>query len=848
MSDDRDRFARARELFTGALAHEGAARDRFLADACRGDAPLLDEVLALLAQHSLDGQHFEPPAWREPADVPERIGPYRVLGLVGQGGMGIVYRARRLDGPPDAPPVALKVLQAGALGPQFERRLQREADVLRRLDHPGIARLLEAGGADGAPFLAMEFVEGVSLTRWRVEQDPPVADRIRLLAELCDAVHAAHDRGVVHRDLKPENILVTADGRPRVLDFGIARLSDADLPAQTLMTQTWQLLGTIRYMSPEQAAGGPAEVDARTDVYALGVIGCELLTGRLPYDLSRLSTPRALLEITTAVPRSLGGELPAPFGALEAVLLHALEKQPADRYATAAALAADLRLVLDGRGPDLRRPGPRARLVRHWRTHPRFRRLAVWLPLAAAAVAVAILATLPSRLPPAVSWAHLYTELEEADRLRHKADASRADFEAAAAVFLRARTELVQLPARPYTIDLHRYIKWRLGEIHYFLGARGHDLAELELARGYWQDARMSAWERGTPLGIDSLAVIRPRVLRLGRHHPTAGVGYTFAAMAGLRAPATNWLEAAKAQDAAREICAEGPGDYHTPEVHALDGAGDLTSTLLDLGGCCVARGAVLDSVPMIREGLAWVRSAAARATIESAEGRTMLHRALGTAYLELAERGAGAAALDSAATHLDRARDLCDPSAGRAYWLLYRIRARLDVARAGAAAGAPERLRALRQARTELAASLAPLEAGTDDLERAESLADRAGVEAALALALPSTQRLATADSLLAAAARLLEPARLAVPWAEYQRRTAEAAAARWRLTGDEAARQRARDALDSARAVVPRLESPSLHRRLDGIGRELAAGRDAGEDRGDGGNAGRQGNEASG
>ncbi|MBK9305038.1 MAG: protein kinase [bacterium] len=144
----------------------------------------------------------------------------------------VVYRAQATSGGATAPIVALKALRPGVVTTQLEQRFRREVAVLRRLDHPGIARLLDAGSADGSPYLAMEFVEGLTLTRWRIEVDPPVADRLRLLAELCDAAEYAHQQGVIHRDPKPENILVTAAGRPKVLDFA-SRGSPTPTPAQT---------------------------------------------------------------------------------------------------------------------------------------------------------------------------------------------------------------------------------------------------------------------------------------------------------------------------------------------------------------------------------------------------------------------------------------------------------------------------------------------------------------------------------------------------------------------------------------------------------------------------------------
>jgi serine/threonine protein kinase len=263
--------------------------------------------------------------------------------------------------------VALKVLRTGLGNTNLERRFRREIEVLRRLDHPGIARLLDAGTDEtGAPWLATEYIDGVTLNRWRVETESTTEQRVLLLAELCDAVHAAHGHGVIHRDLKPENVLVTREGRPKVLDFGIARLQNDSVPLATLVTQTWQLLGTIRYMSPEQAAGGAAAIDERTDIYTLGVIAYELLAGTLPYNLSRLSTPRALLEITTAEPRPLSGR----DSAIDLIIQHALAKDPGQRYPTAAAMADDLRRQAENKSISLRRPGPTARIKRALRTRP----------------------------------------------------------------------------------------------------------------------------------------------------------------------------------------------------------------------------------------------------------------------------------------------------------------------------------------------------------------------------------------------------------------------------------------------------------------------------------------------
>jgi serine/threonine protein kinase len=224
----------------------------------------------------------------------ERIGAFRIIDLLGEGGMGVVYRAEQ-DNPRRE--VALKVMRPDRLTPSAERRFKREAEALARLQHPGIAQVFEAGLAESGvglrPFFAMELIDGEPLTSWAETRELPTAERLALLARICDAVQHAHERHVVHRDLKPANIVVDAGGQPRILDFGVARATDCDTLSATRQTDFGQMIGTLLYMSPEQVQGDPREVDARSDVYALGVVAYELLTGRLPYDVRRKSVPEA---------------------------------------------------------------------------------------------------------------------------------------------------------------------------------------------------------------------------------------------------------------------------------------------------------------------------------------------------------------------------------------------------------------------------------------------------------------------------------------------------------------------------------------------------------------------------
>ncbi len=275
------------------------------------------------------------------------ISDYRIERILGEGGMGVVYVARQAR--PDRQ-VALKVIRPGLASPQMLRRFEHEAEVLGRLLHPGIAQIYEAGMADAGyglqPFFAMELVQGQALTEYVKERNLSTRQRMELLAKVCDAVEHAHQKGVIHRDLKPGNILVTDDGQPKILDFGVARATDSDLQQTTMQTDVGALVGTLPYMSPEQVGGDPAELDTRSDVYALGVILFELLAGRLPYSLERRMIHEAVRVIREEEPTRLSSINKTLRGDVETIVAHALEKEKCHRYQSASGLAGDIRRYL----------------------------------------------------------------------------------------------------------------------------------------------------------------------------------------------------------------------------------------------------------------------------------------------------------------------------------------------------------------------------------------------------------------------------------------------------------------------------------------------------------------------
>jgi serine/threonine protein kinase len=398
-------------IFAAALAYASPEeRAAYCEQACAGDAELRRRVESLLKAHDDAGIFLEkPPAAEDASTIPPaersaqrnalfaptegpgtRIGPYKLLQQIGEGGMGVVFMAEQEQ--PVRRRVALKIIRPGMDSAQVIARFEAERQALAMMDHPNIAKVLDAGTtAAGRPFFVMELVYGVPIVRFCDEGHLDPRQRLELFVPVCHAIQHAHQKGIIHRDIKPSNILVTMhDDKPvpKVIDFGVAKAIEQRLTERTLFTQFGALVGTLEYVSPEQAEMNAFGVDTRSDVYSLGVSLYELLTGTTPLERSRLrdaaytevlrlikeeepqrpsirlSTSETLASIAATRKMEPAKLTKLMRGELDWIVMKCLEKDRARRYETANGLARDIERYLHDEVVEAQPPSATYRLVK----------------------------------------------------------------------------------------------------------------------------------------------------------------------------------------------------------------------------------------------------------------------------------------------------------------------------------------------------------------------------------------------------------------------------------------------------------------------------------------------------
>ncbi|MBX3733192.1 MAG: protein kinase [Verrucomicrobiae bacterium] len=466
-SSGTDGLALEETLFFRALELPAISRSTFLDAGCAGRPELRARLEALLSAHEhagalsesrsrvvLEGWHLTDPV------VGQSVGTCQLLEKIGEGGCGVVYLAEQTR--PVRRRVAVKVIRLGMDTREGVARFAAEGQALARMDHPGIARVFDAGTTDGGrPYILMELVPGVRITDFCDRERLAISERIALFIKVCKAVQHAHQKGVVHRDIKPSNILVILqDGAPvpKVIDFGIAKAIEGRLTDRTACTWPYQLIGTPAYMSPEQASLGELDVDTRSDIYSLGAILYELLTGHPPFDSDQLGSRgldgmrRVIRETEPEWPSRRGphrrpgrtsrGGIPAspPDGCgikidqdLDWIVMKCLAKDRTRRYETANGLAADLQRFLDHEPVVARPPGPLYRFQKAVRRHRMaFGAVAVVFLAFAVGGAVSLrMAAIANRARTQEAWANqqLRAHVALAEEARRAAEAA-ADAEA----------------------------------------------------------------------------------------------------------------------------------------------------------------------------------------------------------------------------------------------------------------------------------------------------------------------------------------------------------------------------------------------------------------------------------
>lgn len=619
--DERGRWTRLDEIFRDALERPAAERPTFVAAACADDLRLRAEVLGLLrAAEASESDGFLEASAADSPEIPwdealavarqaieatenrdleaeldrsgERIGPYRLLSKLGRGGMATVYLAERADGLWEQR-VALKLIRRGLDTEDVIRRFRAERQILSSLDHPNIARLLDGGTtAAGLPYLVLEYVEGTPITEYCDERELPLEARLELFCDVGRAVQHAHRSLVVHRDLKPSNILVDHNGRVKLLDFGIAKILDPT--ADATRTRTGRRPLTPDYASPEQIGDEP--ITTVSDVYQLGLVLCELLCGRRPYDVADVSPSRraAFLERMRPSPPGVLVEAAAAErrastedrlrrrlrGDLDTIVGQAIEREPSRRYASAGALVADLERHASGL-PVVARP---ATLT--YRTRKLARRRP-WLFPAVAAAALVV-------------GGYVFTLDQYADRLRRERNLARLEAERAdevrefvVDVFRSADPYAMADPERGRTVTVREALDLGADRVRTELSGRPELQAELlaTIAGAYANldlaGPSLALWEEALVLEKNVRGTESPEVARALRR-----LGALLA-----RAGRTDSAEVLLERSLAISRSVHGPGDTAVAGVLT-----DLGEAAMRAGRLELAERRIVDAIDMLQQ------------------------------------------------------------------------------------------------------------------------------------------------------------------------------------------------------------------------------------------------------
>lgn len=681
-SEDRETYEREKRAFLAAL--EG--QDLELIDS--------EELRRLLRHHQQASGPLDDPTGAagllsvEDDDGPDKLGDFELMELLGRGGMGVVYRAVQRN---TGQQIAVKFLRPSLATEAFRKRFSREIDALGQLEHPGICRLIAAGTLKTSigeiPYLAMELVSSEPLIAEADRRGLTIEQRIEILASICETLAAPHALGIIHRDLKPANILLDVDGRPRIVDFGIASLAMPN-ENEELDEESMGLLGSISYMSPEQLHRGFGPIDARADIFALGTVGFELLAGRLPFGEPDDPPPRVLAAILLDSPPSLQECAPdVPVGVAQ-VIGCCLSKNPDDRPDTAADVARDLRRGLAGRRP--RRFQPWSRRRRPAQLAARASALAVLAVLGGLAAWLSLGSfDIGSRSERATARA--LAELEAADEGIHLSVRTEESLEKALGSLRRARAELGYLSGTPRSVAIERYIHWRQGEALLFLGAIREDPALLDAARRSFQESYIFPTLEPMTTGLDSTRRIVVRIGEFRSYHPASGQAYIHSELASWSDTRRHLTMAVKYRESAIKLWAKEEGlpgrPFDVPRPHPF--------LFLDYGRAQVALGREVGDVAIVRAGLRSLDHVDADSLWSESDrfGRAVHHESYGLALATISELTDDELLLRHAFARLDRAAVARGGEAPRAQAGTRLWHARLAIEAADRRGGAPDLL-----------------------------------------------------------------------------------------------------------------------------------------------------------